>query len=260
MSRNSWLGAAEKLVFEAFKGGAPFVSPFSINNPDGWRYWLIHFANSYRARQVYNNVLHDNASSQAHFGRSGLNMLAYDPEHENGSLYLFDVSGREAAKRQLLDDIPRLVTDLGDAVGVEAFYEEIYNATPAHADDVHTAIIENPDLEVITSMGGVRRKANTITVGDTIRMKMQKSFFPSVSWKKKRRITVTNDCTITYPPAVPLLLTRTSPSSVRCTGQLSAISSTRARCSSVSAPSSVIATRNSSIWPSLVSQSAQSFA
>jgi three-Cys-motif partner protein len=79
MSNNAWLGAAEKLVFESFKGCAPFVSPFSINNPNGWRYWLIHFANSYRARQVYNNVLHDNSSSQAHFGRSGLNMLAYDP-------------------------------------------------------------------------------------------------------------------------------------------------------------------------------------
>lgn len=184
LSRDSWLGVAEKIVFDAFKECAPFVSPFSINNPDGWRYWLIHFANSYRARQVYNNVLHDNASSQAHFGRSGLDMLAYDPDHEGG-LYLFDLSGREAAKRQLHDDIPRLITDLGDVVAVEAFYEGIYNSTPAHTDDVHAAIIENPDLEVVTESGGVRRKANTIIVGDTIRMKVQKSFFPIFFGLKK---------------------------------------------------------------------------
>jgi hypothetical protein len=54
MSNNDWLGAAERLVFASFRSCAPFVSPFSINNPDGWRYWLIHMANNYRARQEYN--------------------------------------------------------------------------------------------------------------------------------------------------------------------------------------------------------------
>lgn len=127
MSKNDWLGTAENIVFDAFRLCAPYVSPFSINNPDGWRYWLIHFANAYRARQVYNNNLHDNASLQAHFGRSGLNMLSYDPRHEDRMLYLFDDSGRAAAKDQLLGDIPRLVTESGDAMPVMDFYESIYN-------------------------------------------------------------------------------------------------------------------------------------
>lgn len=178
MSRNDWLGTAEKIVFDTFRLCAPYVSPFSINNPGGWRYWLIHFANAYRARQVYNNVLHDNATLQAHFGRSGLNMLSYDPRHENGTLYLFDGGGRASAKDQLFGDIPRLVTESGDAVSVMDFYQSIYNITPAHADDVHTAIIENPDLEVITPAGGQRRKANTIGVSDVIKLKTQRSFFP----------------------------------------------------------------------------------
>ena len=47
------------------------------------------FANVYRARQVYNNVLHDNSSMQP-FRGSGLNMLSYDPRHYDGALYLFD--------------------------------------------------------------------------------------------------------------------------------------------------------------------------
>ena len=178
MTRNDWLGTAERIVFDAFRLCAPYVSPFSINNPDGWRYWLIHFANAYRARQVYNNILHDNASLQAHFGRSGLNMLHYDPTYDEGMLYLFDDNGRASAKKQLLEDIPRLVTNAGDAISIMEFYESIYNATPAHADDVHAAIIENPDLKVITPAGGERRKANTICVNDIIKLKRQRSFFP----------------------------------------------------------------------------------
>ena len=189
MTRNGWLGTAERIVFDAFHLCAPYVSPFSINNPDGWWYWLIHFANAYRARQVYNNILHDNASLQAHFGRSGLNMLYYDPRQDEGTLYLFDDDGRTSAKEQLLGDIPRLVTDVGDAIPVMEFYEGIYNTTPAHADDIHGAIIENPDIEVITPAGGERRKANTIGINDVIKLKRQRSFFPMFlnagTWWKK---------------------------------------------------------------------------
>ena len=177
MSNDAWLGTAERVVFDAFRNCAPFVSPFSINNPSGWRYWLIHLANNYRARQVYNNVLHDNATSQAHFGRSGLNMLSYDPSHD-GALYLFDMSGRETARAQLTEDIPRMLAESGDALNVAEFYEGIYNATPAHTDDVHEAIIQCEDLEVLTPSGGTRRRANTIEIGDTIRVKNQRSFFP----------------------------------------------------------------------------------
>lgn len=178
MSRNSWLGAAERLVFEVFRTCAPYVSPFSIHNLDGWRYWLLHFANSYRARQVYNNILHDNSSTQAHFGRSGLDMLHYDPAHEAGTLYLFDNPDRESAKGQLINDIPRLISDTGDAMRVAEFYGNIYNMTPAHSEDIHAAIIDNPDIMVITPAGGERRKANTITVNDVLKLKTQTSFFP----------------------------------------------------------------------------------
>lgn len=178
MNKNAWLGVAERLVFEAFRTCAPFVSPFSINNPDGWRYWLIHFANFYRARQVYNNILHDNSSAQAHFGRSGLNMLSYDPRHDGGMLYLFDGQARQAAKTQLMEDIPRLIAESGDVITMNEFYESIYNITPAHTDDVHAAMMDNPDVEVITPGGGERRKARNVKVNDTLRLKTQKSFFP----------------------------------------------------------------------------------
>lgn len=176
MSQQSWLGVAERIVFDSFQSCAPFVSPFSINNPDGWRYWLIHFSNAYRARQAYNAVLHQNASSQAHFGRAGLNMLSYDPATE-GELYLFEDIDRESAKNQLFDDIPRLVSTAGDGIVISELCQSIYKATPAHADDVNTAIIDHPDMEVLTPTGGKRRKASTISMNDVLRLKTQKSIF-----------------------------------------------------------------------------------
>ena len=177
MSKNEWLGTAERIVFDHFGESAPFVTPFSINNPDGWRYWFMHFASSYRARQVYNDVLHENSSQQAHFGRAGLRMLSYDPAHETGSLYLFDKGGRHEARQQLPNDIPKLVSEGGDTIGMSEFYRSIYNETPAHSDDIHSAIFDNPDLEVLTPSGNQRRFPHTISLEDTLCLKKQLSFY-----------------------------------------------------------------------------------
>jgi hypothetical protein len=136
----------------------------------------MHFASSYRARQVYNDVLHQDGESQAHFGRSGLNMLSYDPSEE-GMLYLFNSNSRELAKESLYDDIPRFVAESGDTLSMSDFYAAAYSETPAHSDDIHEMIIENPDLEVITESGGQRRQFNTIKPSDTLKVKSQKSMF-----------------------------------------------------------------------------------
>ena len=182
LSKNEWLGTAEKIVFDAFQGCAPFVSTFSLNNPEGWQYWLIHFSNVPRARQVYNDVLHENASHQAHFGRSGLslNMFAFDPD-KIGRMYMFEAGDREVAINELAEDIPRLVEDFGDAMLVGDFYNSAYNLTPSHSEDIKSGMFLNPDLEVLTPTGNVRRKSHTIEVGDTLRIKRQKSFH--ILWK-----------------------------------------------------------------------------
>lgn len=177
INKKEWLGEAEKITFNHLKGCAKYVSPFSINNPEGWQYWYMHFATSHRARQVYNDILHKYGEAQAHYGRAGLNMLSYDPDYSNAGLYLFDEDSRLDSKEALMEDIPRLVSQAGDALRVEQFYENAYNETPAHSEDIHQAIIDNAELEVITESGGVRRKASTIKVGDTIRLTRQKIFY-----------------------------------------------------------------------------------
>lgn len=170
-----WLGLAERLVYDAFFKCADYVSPFSINNPKGWRYWLIHFARSYRAREVYNNILHENASVQAHFGRPGLKMLSYD-EPDAGSLYLFNPVQRIEAIEQLIDDIPRMVASGGDAMTIREAFEKIYSETPAHSNDIRAAMLQSSDLEVLTSRGYPRRTALAIRTDDVLKLRPQKSF------------------------------------------------------------------------------------
>jgi len=78
----------------------------------------------------------------------------------------------------LHDDIPGLVNEYGDAIQVGDFNRGIYNMTPAHMDDIHTSVMSNPDLEIVTEAGGARRAANTIVPTDVLRLKQQRSFFP----------------------------------------------------------------------------------
>lgn len=182
-TNREWLGAVEVEIFNALFGLAQFTSPFAINNPEGWYYWLIHFANNYRARQAYNNVLHENSSSQAHFGRSGLQMLSFSPE--DGMLYAFRSDDRNRAIDQLHNDIPKTVANFGDAISVEDFYRAIYNETPAHYDDITKVMLENSDLQVITPAGAERRKQ--VIVGDVLKLNPQRGFFSILALESMRK-------------------------------------------------------------------------
>lgn len=168
-------GSIERLVFEAFKGCAPYVSPFAINNPEGWRYWLMHFSNQYKARQVYNDLLHEIPNVQGHIGRSGLRMLQYDSDFEI-SEYLFRGADRKSALSQLMADIPKSVAEFGGAVSVNDFIESICNETPAHSKDILNALVKNPELQVITENGKPRRSIAGVKRTDHIEMEKQRSF------------------------------------------------------------------------------------
>jgi three-Cys-motif partner protein len=176
LTNKKWLGAAEKLVYETLRECAPHLSPFSIHNPDGWTYWMVHFVKSHRGREAFNNVLHSNSTSQAHYGRSGLRMLAYNPDEEQ-RLFLFDNAGRQQSINELHSDIPDLVAKNGDSMLISEFFDQVYSQTPAHGEDIRKVIIENNDLEVITPNRGSRQKPNQIRSDDVIRLKAQHSFW-----------------------------------------------------------------------------------
>ncbi|MEH6742782.1 three-Cys-motif partner protein TcmP [Hyphomonas sp.] len=183
-----WRAAIEQLIFDSYRNCAPYVSPFAINNPDGWLYWLLHFANEHKARQVYNDLLHENSGVQGHMGRAGLNMLTYDPSNE-GIEYLFQDDDRQRARDQLMDDIPKAISEFGDAVLLDEFLRSVANETPAHSMDINQAMIDNPDIKVETVNGGERRSASGIRRTDSLIMKPQRSLFFMPPLKGKREDT-----------------------------------------------------------------------
>lgn len=187
ITKQEELGAYERMVFDAFSSCSTFVSPFSINNPTGWRYWLLHFSNIYRAREAYNNILHQVSSSQAHFGRSGLNMLSYNSTEQDSFLYKFDLAASEQTKQQLFTDIPRFLSNYGDSILMLDFFNDIYNQTPASSNTIKQSLIDIPDIEIIKEDGGIRRSAKSInTKSDFIKLKDQKSFFIFFENNKKK--------------------------------------------------------------------------
>lgn len=175
LSYDQRLGAAERLVFNLFQECAEFVSPFAVYNPDGWKYWILHFSNSPRAREVYNDTLHENATLQAHYGRPGIKMLCSDPG-KSASLYLFDQTGRTSARENLYNEIPSELSGLGNAISMGKFLAKIYKDSVSHKSDIIGSIMSNPDLEVVTEAGGRRRSETGIKVKDTLILKPQKTF------------------------------------------------------------------------------------
>ena len=175
-NNKDWRAAIEKLVFDSYRDCGPYCSPFAINNPEGWMYWLLHFANRPKARQVYNDLLHEIPKVQAHFGRAGLNMLLYDPRNE-GQDYLFSNDDRQRARDELYNDIPKVISEFGDAISVSEFIRSISNETPSHSMDILQVISDNPDLTVLTDNGRERRSPNGIRPTDTLILNPQQSLF-----------------------------------------------------------------------------------
>ena len=175
--KSEWLGEAEKIIHAQFSKIANFVSPFAINQQGGvgYNYWLLHFSNHYRAREVYNNVLHENSSGAAHVGSPGFNMLECTPDEKR--FFDFSEIARNDSRQELDYDIPKLISEFEREISVDEFRNAIYNDTPAHADDINNALIENHDTEVITDKGVPRRSAKTIKKNDIIRLKKQPGFY-----------------------------------------------------------------------------------
>ena len=176
------LGKMECLVYDTFSNVAPYFSPFAIHNPDGWKYWLMHFCKSPHGRKVYNRVLHENSHMQAHYGRSGLNMLVHNP-NDDQSLFeiLFDRTARDLSVDQLRDDVVKNVYNHKGEVMMKVFTSEAYRQTIAHSDDIDKVIFESPELEVFTCNGGARRTQNNFEPTDIIKMKpMAKYFIPNL--------------------------------------------------------------------------------
>lgn len=167
----------ERLVFSGLSGYAAYVSPFAIENPDGWKYWFLHFSNNLRARHVYTSTLYKNSNNQLHLGQKGLYMLRYNPEDDLNP-FLFRDDQRDQCLNALLHDIPEFLSKIPkQSLTLEEFYTLISNKTPAHNDDIEKAILISNDISITTKKGGERRSINNFKPSDKIYLKPQMKFY-----------------------------------------------------------------------------------
>lgn len=185
--KGEWLGAVEKIIYTEFARSAKFASPFAINQSGnrGYNYWLMHFANSHRAREVYNDVLYQNAGDQAHYGKSGLQMLGYTSVDVGVQKFDWGDDLREANVVSLQSDLPRAISEFGDAIDIQSLKASIYNGTTSHSDDLKSVLIDHTDIEVLTKTGGKRRSPSAISDDDIVRLNEQRQLFPILKKSKK---------------------------------------------------------------------------
>jgi len=182
-----WLGAVEKIVYHEFIRTARFASPFAVNQNGntGYNYWLMHFANSHRAREVYNDILYKNTGVQAHRGKSGLKMLGYTSSDSRVRTFDWGADLRSENLISLRDDLPRAISEFGDAVAIQTLKASIYNETTSHSDDIKSVLIDHTDIEVLTKSGGKRRSPGSISDDDIVRLNDQRQLFPILKTQKK---------------------------------------------------------------------------
>lgn len=182
-----WLGAVEKIVYNEFTNTAKFASPFAINQSgsSGYNYWLLHFANSHRAREVYNDILYKNSGVQAHRGKSGLRMLGYTSLDTGVQTFDWGPDLRTENINSLLNELPKAISEFGDAVAIKTLKESIYNETTSHSDDIKSVLIDHTDIEVLTKTGGKRRSPGAISDDDIVRLNDQRQLFPILKKHKK---------------------------------------------------------------------------
>lgn len=150
------------------KSGAKYYTPFFIRSEEAHRdYWLLHFSNHPKARDVMMELHWQLHNHFVHYGRAGLNMLGYSPSHDleaqgySKGLFEFNEHARHATDLALQDDIPRRIIVHKSGITFEKFFADVTNETPATRQILADAVQElsqNRELEIRDPDGKKRER------------------------------------------------------------------------------------------------------
>lgn len=170
--------------------GAKYYTLFFIRSANGHGdYWLVHFSQKARARDVMTRIHWEKNTNFIHYGGAGIDMfhaLGYVPKHDEdftgqASLgFCFDEQAHNVSVSALMEQIPRLIYPDPDGMTFGELFATTCNTSPASADIYRTAIgqlMKIGDLEAIDRDGGTRRTANRIHDTDLVIPSRQRRLF-----------------------------------------------------------------------------------
>ena len=175
LNESNWRGYAEKFVFQVFCSVSKFITSFSVYNPNGWKYWFIHFSNILAAKEAIVRILHKHSSTLGHYGKPGIDMFNFNPRLEYQD-YLFEEVDRDLDYQYLMDDLPRLLENKQDYITIGNILGDIYNTTAASRESICKAILNSKDIILTTKDFGSRRKPNAVKNSDLIIRNRQRFF------------------------------------------------------------------------------------
>jgi len=170
------------------KTGAAFYTPFFIRSPESHRdFWLIHLSGHYRARGVMVGLHWQESTSFAHYGRSGLRMLGYDPKTDREWTkqnflpgFYFDQTALVSSQEELLEQLPKHFHEFRQGITFADAFAQLTNDTPVTAEimkEVIRDLAAQGVLDVRDSSGLTSRRAGVQHDTDVIFPSRQKRLF-----------------------------------------------------------------------------------
>lgn len=160
---------------------AKFYTLFFIRSEKGHGdYWLMHFSQRARARDVMTRIHWEKNTNFIHYGGPGIDMfraLGYVPSQDSRytgqqSLgFCFDESAMDASVKALMEQMPDKVYHDDEGITFGELFATTCNESPASAGLYRAALgglMELHEVEVISADGGQRRSAHRIHDTDLI--------------------------------------------------------------------------------------------
>jgi three-Cys-motif partner protein len=167
---------------------AKFYTLFFIRSPHGHGdYWLIHFSQRARARDVMTRIHWEKNNHFIHYGGAGLDMfhvLGYVSKNDDSragqsGLFEFDDVAKTASTSQLVTQIAPIIYADPNGMSFAELFATTCNLSPASADiykDAVDVLRGHKEIEVISASTGKPSNAR-VQDGDWIKVPDQRSLF-----------------------------------------------------------------------------------
>ena len=158
--QQNWRQAIQRLLHRGIheNSGAKYYTPFFIRSKDAHRdFWLIHLSGHAKARDVMVGLHWSENTSSAHYGRSGLGMLGYDPTEDfrltGQPVFFFDESARSSTHEALMGELPAKIHEYRKQGGVpfDTLFANLTNESPATSEifrGVIAELVKEGEIEV----------------------------------------------------------------------------------------------------------------